>query len=156
MRNKINLSGSYGGDGNKVYVVKARISLIKRLRRYKWIYLISSTDRLLWDQQGVLKLNFKYLFKHSVGHMWKKLVNLGIYISLCIGVPRDHQNSTPNLYKQGTMPIDEYRSGRGRREIQRNREGSSAVPILELRLKAKISLEPRVQSKSRDNWLFFC
>ena len=88
--------------------------------------------------------------------MWKKLVNLAIYISLCIGVPRDHRNSTLNLYKQGTMPVDQYRSDRGRREIQRDREGSSAVPILELQLEAKISLEPRVQSKSRDNWLFFC
>ena len=88
--------------------------------------------------------------------MWKKLVNLAIYISLCIGVSRDHRNSTPNLYKQGTTPKDEYRSSRGRRNIQRDREGSSAAPILELRLKAKVSLEPRVRSKSRDNWLFFC
>ena len=82
--------------------------------------------------------------------MWKKLVNLAIYISLCIGVPRDHQNSTPNLYKQGTTLIDEYRSDRGRPELQRDREGSSAVPILELWLETKISLEPRVRSKSLD------
>ena len=88
--------------------------------------------------------------------MWKKLVNLAIYISLRIGVPRDHRNSTPNLYKKGTMPIDQYRSDQGRREIQRDREGSSAVLILELWFEAKISQEPRVQSKSQDNWLFFC
>ena len=51
--------------------------------------------------------------------MWKKLVNLVIYISLCIGMPRNHRNSTPNLYKQGMTPIDQYRSDR---EDERSKE----------------------------------
>ena len=39
--------------------------------------------------------------------MWKKLVNLAIYISLCIGVPRDHRNSTPNKARRRLMNLDQ-------------------------------------------------
>ena len=81
------------------------------------------------NQRGVLNLNFKYLFKQSVNHMWKKLVRLAIYISLCVGVPRDHRNPAYKLYKHGTTPIDQYRSDQERREIKRDRERSSAEPI---------------------------
>ena len=51
--------------------------------------------------------------------MWKKLVNLAIYISLCIDVPRDHRNSTPNLYKQGMMPIDQIEEDERSRETEK-------------------------------------
>ena len=63
--------------------------------------------------------------------MWKKLVSLAIYISLCMGMPRDHQNPVHKLYKHGTTPIDQYRSDQGRREIKRDRERPSAEPIRE-------------------------
>ena len=63
--------------------------------------------------------------------MWRKLVSLAIYISLYRGVPRDHRNPAPNLYKLGTTPINEYRSDQGRREIKGDRERLSAEPIRE-------------------------
>ena len=86
--------------------------------------------------------------------MWKKLVNLVIYISLCIGVPRDHRNSTPNLYKQGTTPIDQGRSSRGRQN-KRDSEEFSAALILGLRLQTKFSVEPKVRSKAETTDYFF-
>ena len=63
--------------------------------------------------------------------MWKKLVCLAICMSLCMGVPRDHRKPAHKLYKHSTTPTDEYRSDRGRREIKRDRERSSAEPIRE-------------------------
>ena len=63
--------------------------------------------------------------------MWKKLVSLAIYISLGMGVPRDHRNTAHKLYKHGTTPIDEYRSDQGRREIKRDRERPSTEPSTE-------------------------
>ena len=63
--------------------------------------------------------------------MWKKLVSLAIYISLCMDVPRDHLNHAHKLYKHDTMPIDQYRSDQGRQEIERDREKPTAEPIQE-------------------------
>ena len=69
-----------------------------------------------------------------------------------------HRDSTPNLYKQCTAPIDEYRSDQGRREIKGNREGAVQNPSensSRISVEAKISLELRVRSKSRDEQIFF-
>ena len=63
--------------------------------------------------------------------MWKKLVSLAIYISLCMGVPRDYRNPAHKLYKHGTTPTEQYGLDRGRREIKRDRERSSTEPIRE-------------------------
>ena len=103
------------------------------------------------NQRWVLNLNSKYLFKQSVNHLWKKLVSLAIYISLCMGVPRDNRNLAHKLYKHGMTSIDDYRSDRGRREIKRDRERPSAEPSknnLRISGKTKISLELGVRSKS--------
>ena len=86
--------------------------------------------------------------------MWRKLVGLAIYISICMGVPRDHRNSTPNLYKQGTTSIDQYKEDE-RRETEKDPVQTPSENSPRISGQAKISLELEDGSKSRDEQLFF-
>ena len=77
-----------------------------------------------------------------------------------MGVPGDHRSSTPNLYKQGTTPIDSsvrFQESQIKLRSTENRDSEefSAAPILELRLQTKFSLEPKVRSKAETTDYFF-
>ena len=91
--------------------------------------------------------------------MRRKLVSLAIYISICMGVPRDQQHSDPNLYKQGMTPkdqTDQIKEDKRTRETEKGPVQNPSENSSRISGETKISLELGVRSRSWDEQLFFC
>ena len=83
--------------------------------------------------------------------MWKKLVSLAIYISLCKGVPRDHRNPTHKFISTVRHPqisTDQIEEDERSRETEKGPVQNPFENNLRTSGETKISLELGIRSKS--------
>ena len=74
---------------------------------------------------------------------------------LHIIMPQNHRDSTPNLYKQCTVPLDQIKEDERSRETEKGPVQNPSKNSPRISGEVKISLELRVRSKSRDEQIFF-